>query len=57
VITNVDAPYFRSRFIGAKRLALLADTLNIEALTRDVEEEPETSREEEIDPIATSGDN
>jgi cell wall-associated NlpC family hydrolase len=57
VITNVDAPYFRSRFIGAKRLALLTDNLNFEALTRDVEEEPETSLEEEIDPIATSGDN
>jgi cell wall-associated NlpC family hydrolase len=57
VITNVDAPYFRSRFIGAKRLALLTDNLNLEALTRDVEEEPEPPIEEEIDPIATSGDN
>jgi cell wall-associated NlpC family hydrolase len=57
VITNVDAPYFRSRFIGAKRLALLADSLNLEALSRDVEEEPEPLLAEEIDPIATSGDN
>ncbi|HXV22085.1 MAG TPA: LysM peptidoglycan-binding domain-containing protein [Desulfuromonadales bacterium] len=57
VITNVDAPYFRSRFIGAKRLALLTDALNLEALSRDVEEEPEPLLAEEIDPVATSGDN
>ena len=57
VITNLDAPYFRSRFIGAKRLALLGDKLDLDALTRDVEEEPETPLDEDIDPIATSGDN
>jgi cell wall-associated NlpC family hydrolase len=57
VITNVDAPYFRSRFIGAKRLAQLGGTLNLETLTRDVEEETEPPLEEEIDPIATSANN
>jgi cell wall-associated NlpC family hydrolase len=57
VITNVDEPYFRSRFIGAKRIALLADTLNIETLTRDIEEEPAPPSEDEIDPIATSANN
>lgn len=57
VITNVDAPYFRSRFIGAKRLALLTDKLNLEALTRNVEEEPDTPIEEEINPITTSANN
>jgi cell wall-associated NlpC family hydrolase len=57
VITNIAAPYFRSRFIGAKRLALLGEDLNLEDLTRDVEEEPETPLEEEIDPIATSVNN
>jgi cell wall-associated NlpC family hydrolase len=57
VITNIAAPYFRSRVIGAKRLALLGEDLNLEALTRDVEEEPETPLEEEIDPVATSANN
>jgi len=57
VITNVDAPYFRSRFIGARRLALLGDSLNLEDLTRDVEEEPEPQGDEGLDPTANGGDN
>jgi cell wall-associated NlpC family hydrolase len=57
VITNVDAPYFRSRFIGAKRLAMLADTLNLETLTRDVEMETGPLTEDEIEPLATSANN
>jgi hypothetical protein len=57
VITKVDAPYFRSRFIGARRLALLGNNFNIEVLTRDVEEEPEGTFEENIDPAATDSSN
>jgi len=37
VIANIDTPYFRSRFIGAKRPALLAAPLDIEALALGVE--------------------
>jgi cell wall-associated NlpC family hydrolase len=57
VITSVDAPYFRSRFIGAKRLALLADSLNLETLTRDVEVEAGPLSEDGLEPIATSANN
>lgn len=57
VITDVDAPYFRSRFIGARRLALLGDDLDLDALTRDVGEETEVPHEEEVDTAATSGGN
>lgn len=57
VIANMNTPYFRSRFIGAKRLALLGGNLNLDALTHDVEEELEAPLEEEVDAAATRGGN
>ncbi len=57
VIANIDTPYFRSRFIGAKRPALLAAPLDLEALTRDVEEEPEPEAEEVSGPAPATPDN
>lgn len=51
VIASVDTPYFRSRYIGARRLALLGGSINLDALPRDVEEDPEGSLEVEIDPV------
>ena len=40
VISSVDTPYYRSRFIGAKRVAKIdADRLNLDDLMLGVEEE------------------
>jgi len=53
VISNMNTPYFRNRFIGAKRLALREIPLNMEELTRDVTEEPEADIEEDVEPGAS----
>jgi len=45
VIANIDTPYFRSRFIGAKRPALLAAPLDLEALSKGVEMEADADLE------------
>lgn len=57
VIADVDTPYFRSRYIGARRLAMLGGSINFEALTRNVVEDAEGFLEDEIDPAVAAGGN
>jgi LysM repeat protein len=55
VIASVDTPYFRSRFIGAKRLAQLGGNLDLDVLPGDVDEDAEGSLEEAGEPSITAG--
>lgn len=50
VIASVDTPYFRSRFIGAKRLAQFGGRFDLDVLPQDVEEDAEGSLEEAGNP-------
>lgn len=55
VIASVDTPYFRSRFIGAKRLAHLGGSFDLDVLPPAVEEDSEGSLEETSGPAITAG--
>jgi hypothetical protein len=56
VISSVDTPYYRSRFIGAKRVARIsADRFNLDELMLGVEEEtPEDAQKNDLLGIESS---
>lgn len=62
VVTSIDHPYYRKRFIGAKRITLLDDTLNVAGVTQEDDSQAESltvpveTAAEATAPVATTAE-